>query len=231
MIQKIRDSGKDKVDGLNEDMVIAQGIVFLAAGFETTASTMGLLIYSLVKHEMVQERCYEEISNLVSDQNEITHDTITDMHYLEACIQETLRLYPIILRNHRYCTKDSDIDGMKIRQGTSIIVPTWAMHRNPEIFGQDAGEFLPERFLERAANDYMSSYTFHAFGGGPRTCIGMRFAMTEMKIAVAKLLLNFSLQNEPGVTKLNFDKGGYFLLSYPDMKIRIKERTNKKDGE
>ena len=229
MIRKIRDSDKEKVDGLNEEMVIAQGIIFLAAGFETSASTMSLLMYSLAKHKIAQEKCYEEISNIVSEGNEITHDTIADMPYLEACIQETCRLYPIVIRNQRYCTKDSDIDGMHIRKGTTVIVPTWAMHRNPEIFGQDAGEFVPERFLEGAANEHMSNHTFHAFGGGPRTCIGMRFAMAEMKIAVSKLLLNFSIQDEPGVTKLDFDKGSYFMLSYPDMQVRIKKRTQEEE--
>ena len=227
MIRKIRDSGKHKVDGLNEDMVVAQSIVFLAAGFETSASTMAMLIYILAKHPHVQEKCYEEILEVSStDENKIDSDTIGKMKYLEACIQETLRLYPIVLRNQRYCSKDSNVNGMQIKKGTSIIVPTWAMHRNPVLFGKDAKEFVPERFLEGAGADYISNHTFHAFGGGPRTCIGMRFAMAEMKIAISKLLINFVFKDEPGITNLVFEKGGYFLLTYSDINVRIKKRNN-----
>ena len=98
MIRKIRDSGNKEVDGLTEDMVVAQGIIFLAAGFETTSSTMSLLLYSLAKNPLIQEKCYGEISGVLSDdEKEIDHETVNEMPYLEACIQETLRLYPIIL--------------------------------------------------------------------------------------------------------------------------------------
>ena len=227
MVKKIRDSKKNEFEGLTEDMVVAQGIIFLTAGFETTSSTMSILIYMLAQYPNIQEKCYEEISALLSDEEKkIDHETITELPYLEACIQETLRLYPIVLRNQRYCTKDSNVNGMVIKKGTNIIVPTWAMHRNPELFGEDASDFIPERFLEGdKMAENIANHTLHAFGGGPRVCIGMRFAMTEMKLAISKLLTNFSLENEPGVTKLDIQKGGYFLLSYPEMKIRFKARN------
>jgi cytochrome P450 family 3 subfamily A len=228
MVKKIRDSDKNEVEGLTEEMVVAQGIIFLAAGFETTSSTMSILMYNLAKYPNIQERCYEEISALLSDENvKIDQETINEMPYLEACIQETLRLYPIILRNQRYCTMDCKVNGMMIKKGTNIIVPTWAMHRNPELFGEDAKEFVPERFLEGdKMAEQISNHTFHAFGGGPRVCIGMRFAMTEMKLAMSKLLTNFAFEEEPGMTKLDLQKGGYFVLSYPEMKVRIKARNN-----
>ena len=65
------------------------------------------------------------------------------------------------------------------------------MHRNPEIFGKNADQFEPERFLNDASKDLVDNFLFHSFGGGPRICIGMRFAMEEMKITLAKLLSNF----------------------------------------
>ena len=229
MIRKIRGSSNKEVDGLTEDMVVAQGIIFLAAGFETTSSTMSLLLYSLAKNPLIQEKCYGEISGVLSDdEKEIDYETVNEMPYLEACIQETLRLYPIVLRNQRACVKDSNINGMLIKKGTQVIVPTWAMHRNPELFGDDASDFIPERFLEDGGEkmaEHVSNHTFHAFGGGPRICIGMRFAMVEMKIAISKLLKNFTIGDEPGVTKLDIQKGGLFLLTYPDMKVKIKRRA------
>ena len=235
MIRKIRDSGNKEVDGLTEDMVVAQGIIFLAAGFETTSSTMSLLLYSLAKNPLIQEKCYGEISGVLSDdEKEIDHETVNEMPYLEACIQETLRLYPIILRNQRACVKDSNLNGMLIKKGTQVIVPTWAMHRNPELFGDNASDFIPERFLEDGGEkmaEHVSNHTFHAFGGGPRICIGMRFAMVEMKIAISMLMMNFTILDEPGVTKLDIQKGGLFILTYPDMKVRIKRRETNIENE
>ena len=86
-LHKIRDSGQAKLDGLTEDMVVAQGIVFLAAGFETTANTLGSLTFNLAKYPEIQQRCYEEIQDVISNNMEINHDTISELHYLDACIK------------------------------------------------------------------------------------------------------------------------------------------------
>ena len=92
MIHKIRDSGQVSMDGLNEELVVAQGIIFLAAGFETTANTMGSLTYIFAKYPEIQQRCYDEIQDVVSNKKEINHETIVEMHYLEACIQVIIYL-------------------------------------------------------------------------------------------------------------------------------------------
>ena len=100
------------------------------------------------------------------------------------------------------------------------------MHKNPEYFGENVDKFDPERFLNGAAKELIDKHIFHAFGGGPRICIGMRFAMAEMKITLAKLLCNFKVVEEPNITKLEFDKGNPFLLSYSEMKVRLEERQD-----
>ena len=98
------------------------------------------------------------------------------------------------------------------------------MHMDPDIYGENVEEFDPERFLNDATKEQIDNHQFHAFGGGPRICIGMRFAMEEMKIALAKLLTNFEIIDEPNVTELNFSNGNPFLLSYNEMNVKIRER-------
>ena len=95
---------------------------------------------------------------------------------------------------------------------------------DPEIFGGNVEEFDPERFMNDAAKEQVDNHLFHSFGGGPRICIGMRFAMEEMKITLAKLLSNFEVIDVPNVTCLKFDKGNPFLLSFQEMKVKIQER-------
>ena len=87
MIHKIKDSGQTTLDGVSEEMVVAQGIVFLAAGFETTANTLGSFTYNLAKYPEIQQRCYEEIQDVISNHNEINHETIAELPYLDACIK------------------------------------------------------------------------------------------------------------------------------------------------
>ena len=87
MIHKIRASGQKTLDGLDEDMVVAQGIVFLAAGFETTANTLGSISYVFAKNPEIQQKCYEEIQDVLANKKEINHETISELHYLEACIK------------------------------------------------------------------------------------------------------------------------------------------------
>ena len=99
------------------------------------------------------------------------------------------------------------------------------MHMNPEFFGDNVDKFDPERFLDGAGKDVIDNHLFHAFGGGPRICIGMRFAMEEIKIIIAKLLSNFKIIQEPNVTKLDFNRGDLFLMTYPEMKARIQKRN------
>ena len=99
------------------------------------------------------------------------------------------------------------------------------MHMNPDIYGENVEEFDPERFLNDACKEQIDNHQFHSFGGGPRICIGMRFAMEEMKIALAKLLTNFEIIDEPNVTELNFVAGNQFLLAYNQMNVKIQKRT------
>ena len=91
MLHKIRTSNQTNVDGLDEELVVAQGIIFLAAGYETTASTLGTLTYNFSQYPEVQQRCYEEIQDVISNRKEINHETILELHYLEACIKVNWR--------------------------------------------------------------------------------------------------------------------------------------------
>ena len=106
----------------------------------------------------------------------------------------------------------------------TISVPIHVLHRDPDIYGDNVEQFEPERFLNDASKEQIDNHLFHAFGGGPRICIGMRFAMEEIKITLAKLLSNFEIIEEPNVTNLTFDKGSPFILSYKELKVKIQER-------
>lgn len=229
MLKTIRSSpGKTLEGGVTEEMVIAQGIIFLQGGFETTSTTLSLLCHALATNPEAQEMCRTEIIDTVQNIDDIGHEDIKELPYLEACIKETLRLYPILIRNSRLCTSDAVVKGMKIKAGTTVVIPVYAMHRNKDFYGEDADEFRPERFLDDEADgaDRLDQQlTYHPFGAGPRICIGMRFAMSEMKVTMAKLLANFRLLEEPGVTSpIKFKPGNIATLSFDEIDVRLQKR-------
>ena len=100
MIHKIRATGQTLLDGLNEEIVVAQGIIFLTAGFETTANALGPLTYCLAIYPKIQQKCYEEIKAVVLDKKEINFNTVSEMHYLESCIQVLIHFHILDLMKH-----------------------------------------------------------------------------------------------------------------------------------
>lgn len=217
----------DKGKGdLNEDQIFAQGVGFFQAGFETSSNTMTTLMYSFAKNPKVQELAYQEVTEVLKDtKGVVDYEAISKMTYLEAVIKENLRLNPPVIRIDRTCMKDTIIGGektpsLKLKKGTVVQIPIYAIHRNPDFF-PDPDTFRPERFLEK--DESVAEMTFQAFGGGPRVCIGMRFAMSEMKIALAKLISRFKITDSPQ-TKLTLLPGDPFFLAYPEMKVRLERR-------
>ena len=125
----------------------------------------------------------------------------------------------------RHCAADCTVGPYNIKKDTLVIFPIYAMHHNPRFFPEPE-RFRPERFLksENDADSLASQYAFLPFGGGPRLCIGMRFAIAEIKIAMAKLLANFQIV-DTSQTKLEPLPGDPFMFSYPDIKVKLEKRT------
>eukprot|EP00094_Tigriopus_californicus_P011152 TCALIF_10762-PA protein Name:"Similar to Cyp6a8 Cytochrome P450 6a8 (Drosophila melanogaster)" AED:0.09 eAED:0.25 QI:14/0.25/0.2/1/1/0.8/5/0/459 len=224
-LQELLEEIKNNPDGevgkyLTEEHVTAQGAIFFLAGFETTANTLSTLCYNLAKHPEIQDKVREEITNVVNEcDGRIDYDSVQGMKYLEACIHENLRMYPPATLHIRQCTKDTEIaPGLVIKKGMRVDFPIYTSHHNPEFFPEPE-TFDPERFMPENEKN-IKNLTYRPFGGGPRFCIGQRFALIEMKMAVAKLLTNYQISTSPQ-THLKFDKGSPFMLSYPELVLRI----------
>lgn len=113
-------------------------------------------------------------------------------------LNEVLRLYPSVIALYKHAYKETQIGNLSIPSGVDVTLPTMLINRDPELWGDDAEEFKPERFAEgisKACKDHQSA--FIPFGWGPRTCIGQNFANIEAKVAIAMILKHFWFELSP----------------------------------
>ncbi|CAH7275343.1 LOC101831958 [Phodopus roborovskii] len=183
---------KESPKALSDLEMAAQTIIFIFAGYEATSTSISFLLYELATHPDMQKKLQDEIDRALPNKAPVTYEALMDMEYLDMVVNETLRLYPIANRLERISKKDVEINGVFIPKGTVVMVPIYPLHRGPEHWPEPE-EFRPERF-SKENKDRINPYVYMPFGNGPRNCIGMRFALISMKLAVIRILQNFTLQ-------------------------------------
>ncbi|XP_042096186.1 cytochrome P450 3A24-like isoform X3 [Ovis aries] len=182
----------DNHKALSDQELMAQSISFIFGGYETTSSILSFIIYELATHPEVQQKLQEEIDATFPNKAPPTYEVLAQMEYLDMVVNETLRMFPIAVRLERFCKKDVEIHGVSIPKGTTVMVPISVLHRDPQLWPEPE-EFRPERFSKKN-KDSINPYVYLPFGTGPRNCIGMRFAIMNMKLAIVRILQNFSFK-------------------------------------
>ena len=221
-IDRLREYKKVKEPPITDGMMDAQGMIFISAGFETTANTIGSMIYHFALYPEVQDKILDEINDVIGGTDDVNHENIKDLHYLEACICETLRLCPPVAEHDRTCTKDSTVNGVNIKKGTRIQLCIYAAHYDEEFFPEPY-QYKPERFLKENAEDLIP-YTWRPFGSGNRVCLGQRLAIVEIKIFMAKFLKAFKIVKTPR-TNIEPGPGGFIMILYPQVVVKLEPRT------
>ncbi|KAL7026338.1 hypothetical protein ACKWTF_013871 [Chironomus riparius] len=174
--------------------IVANCFIFLLAGFETSSSTLTFCSYELALNQDVQDRLREEIFEVLErHKGEVTYEAIMEMKYLEMVLLETLRKYPILEAQTRRAGKDYQIPNSKlvIPAGTVVLIPTIGFNYD-ETHHYEPEKFDPERFNEENVKA-REPFVFLPFSEGPRFCIGNRIGPVQTKIALVKLLKNFSI--------------------------------------
>ena len=203
---------KKKHAELEEDMVVANCLLFLVAGYDTTGMNLAFLVYYLSKHQEIQAKLQVEI-----DQAYLEHDgkipdynAIQELPYLDMCVMETLRMTAgsALLRA---CTKDYTFPNTNItvRKDDLVLIPGPGIHKDEKYYS-DPDTFNPEHFSKEGKLS-RSPYTFLGFGHGPRSCIGMRFALLETKVAALEILSSY--------TFVYSEKNAEFLVTDPDSMV------------
>ncbi|XP_038616381.1 cytochrome P450 4B1-like [Tachyglossus aculeatus] len=183
-------------EGLSDADLRAEVDTFMFEGHDTTTSGISWFLYSLALHPEHQQRCREEVQEILGDRDTFQWDDLGKMTYLTLCMKESLRLYPPVPQIYRQLNKPVHfVDGRNLPEGALVSLHIYALHRNPKVWSDpevfDPLRFSPENSVGR------HPYAFLPFSAGPRNCIGQQFAMMEMKVVAAQCLLRFEFLPDP----------------------------------
>ena len=163
-------------------------LIILLAGFETTVLTLTYLSYHLAIEPDCQQKLYEELIEAFGADGQIGYEELNRLPYLDACISETLRLYPPIPRLEREAGCDFELGdtGLKLTKGMLVEIPIYAIQHS-DLYYDNPDQFNPNRFMPENKHK-LEPYAYLPFGTGPRNCIGMMFGLMELKLALAHLV-------------------------------------------
>ncbi|KAH9074981.1 cytochrome P450 [Lactarius deliciosus] len=211
-------ASEDPKNRMRHEEVVDQLSALLLAGQETTASTLTWFLWEIARHPESQERIREEVAAIYKRTGasgaELSAADLDSMAYTQATLKESMRLHPIIWMLSRVAGQDDAIplafpvttksgqlvSSIPVKKGTLIDIALHAYQRLPEVWGEDAGEWNPDRFLE---SDNVKQTLIGVYGnllnfsGGPQGCIGWRFAVFEMLVIVTTLLKHFEFSLPP----------------------------------
>jgi cytochrome P450 len=193
MLIEARDEGGRR---LTDHEVRDQAMTLLFAGHDTTTATVSFLLYELARRPDVVGRMRAEQDDVLADGRPPDFAALASgLPYLDMVLDETLRLYPPAWVGPRRTVTETELGGHRLPAGAHVNYCSYASHRLPDVF-PDPEAFVPERFAPEA-KAALPRGAYVPFGGGSRTCIGMRFGQIEIKAIATRLLRRFSLELPP----------------------------------
>jgi len=185
----------DPVTGemLPDENVMAQVATFLVAGHDSTSTAITMLLYRLAQHPEVEEQVYQEVMSVVGN-GPITWEALGKMTYCTQVVKESLRMYSPATGPLKVSPVDraTTLGPYEIPPGTVLIISTWGLHYNPEVYPEPF-KFDPDRWSPENAGK-RSPYAWLPFSYGKRACIGMQLSLIEQKMCLAEMVRKFHLR-------------------------------------
>ncbi len=204
----------------NRKTLIAESVLFLIAGTDTTAHTLSFALAELSLNQRVFQQARDIVDSSWQSFGCINTESLKKLVYIRAIIKETLRLYSVASGSTSLeAQRDTVIEGQVIPRGTRVSWSMLAAGRDPEVYA-DPGEFLPERWLDKSKET--SSLPMIDFGSGPHRCLGEHLSMLEATIMLALLLRNFDWELVNGRSSL--EQLQQNLLIYPSDRMPVRFR-------
>ncbi|KAL3271098.1 hypothetical protein HHI36_021594 [Cryptolaemus montrouzieri] len=208
---------------MSEQQIQDEVNTLLAAGTDTSTTTICFTLLTLGLHPELQEKVYEEIINVLGEDRVVTKQDLQHLDLLERFIKETMRLFPIAGFFMRKADDDIDLGDGVVPANATILINTMATHRNAK-YWKDPLKFDPDRFLpEEVAKRH--PYCYLPFSAGPRGCLGARYAIMSMKTNLATILRKYRITTDYKSIEEVSLKVHMLLRPADGFKLSLVERT------
>lgn len=190
---------EDTGEGMSVEQLIDEIKILFIAGHETTANALTFTLQLLGSHLDVQQKVFEEILKVESESEDVV-EQLQKMTYINAVLNESMRLYPPAWITDRQNVDDDVLGKFTIKKDTLIGVSFYELHRNPK-YWENPDQFDPNRFLGEQKKHSMQY--FYPFGAGPRMCIGAGFAIYEMCLAISYIIKKYKVVSVQNTVNFN----------------------------
>lgn len=191
VVSQLLDATDEDGDPMSDEQLRDEVLTLLLAGHETTALALTYATYALARQPEVEARLVEELDTVLDGALPTVAD-LDECSYTEQVVQEALRLYPPAYGLLREPTTDVELCGYPIPAGSSLSIPQFAVHRDPAFY-DDPMAFRPQRWVDDLEAQ-LPPYAYFPFSGGPRRCIGDRFALLEARLLLATIFRRYHLE-------------------------------------
>jgi cytochrome P450 len=195
MILVARDDEAGEV--MNSTQVRDEVMSVFMAGHETVSICITWTLYLLWQHPEIAQTLQQELQTAIGD-GAVSMADIPNLKYTRLVLEESMRLYPPAWGFDRRAVEADEVVGFRIPAGSTVAFSPYVTHRHPA-YWDEPEKFDPLRFTEERSEG-RPAYAYFPFGGGPRRCIGHRFAMVQLQIILARMLRRFKLDLVPGLT-------------------------------
>jgi cytochrome P450 len=195
LLALLMDAMDDDGSQMTPQQLHDETMTLFLAGHETTAQMLAWTWYALSQNPAAEARLHEELRGVLGSRP-IEAADFPRLPYLQAVMNEVLRLYPPAYILARETVEPCEIGGYELRPGSTIIFSQWVMQRDARYY-DDPDVFRPERWLD-GLMDRLPAGAYFPFGDGPRRCIGQGFALLEAAIVTATLAQKFRFKLVPG---------------------------------
>ncbi|WOH03416.1 hypothetical protein DCAR_0622813 [Daucus carota subsp. sativus] len=216
VLDKREEKRGDLISLIDRDSMKAILVDMIAAGIDTSRTTIEWIMAELLKHPRTMKKLQQEIKDVVGDAEIVEDKDLSRLPYLDMVIKESFRLHPTVpLLIPRQSMDDIVIDGYDIPKKSRIFINSWAIGRDPAVWSDNVLEFVPERFADKKIDLKGHDYELLPFGSGRRVCPGMNLGLVKVRQIVAQLVHSFDFELPNGMSASDLDMDEKFGLALP----------------
>jgi len=195
LLSKLQAGRDNEGNPMGKEELTAEALTLLIAGSDTTSNSTCAILYYLARNRNAQDKLHRELDDELGAEDETvaTGQQIKRLPYMDACINEGLRLHSTSALGLPRVVPEGGMSvcGQFFPEGTVLSVPSFTIHRDPSIWGEDTEEYRPERWFEQDQSGIQK--TFNPFSVGPRACVGRNLAFLELQIIIASIMRRYDL--------------------------------------